>query len=95
VKIGCAVDFPVKLDLADFMFKKSMPGTVYDLFGVVNHHGNVGGGHYTADAVVTPAGAEDLADGVWFNFNDSIVKQASPDRLDKEAAYLLFYRRRL
>jgi len=25
--------------------------TKYQLYGVINHHGNVGGGHYTANAV--------------------------------------------
>lgn len=29
----------------------SASSTRYELYGVINHHGNVGGGHYTANAV--------------------------------------------
>lgn len=36
---------------------------VYDLFGVVNHFGGVGGGHYTAYAV-------NGDNGMWYNFDD-------------------------
>ena len=35
----------------DFMCSSSPTSTRFQLYGVVNHHGNVGGGHYTAHAV--------------------------------------------
>ncbi|CAJ1411515.1 unnamed protein product [Effrenium voratum] len=90
VKIGCPVDFSLELDLKDYLCRKGVERTRYQLFGVVNHHGNVGGGHYTAHALVTPpSGPLELGD--WFNFNDSIVSQASVEDLDKEAAYVLFF----
>lgn len=95
VKIGCAVDFPMDLDLKEYMCSASfMEGsTKYQLYGVINHHGNVGGGHYTANAVVVPPSASSLELGEWFNFNDSIVSKATEEDLDTQAAYVLFYRR--
>ena len=36
--------------LQDFMCSSSPTSTRFQLYGVVNHHGNVGGGHYTAHA---------------------------------------------
>lgn len=96
VKIGCSVDFPNELDLEEYMCQKgarSASSTRYELYGVINHHGNVGGGHYTANAVVVPPSAKTLELGEWFNFNDSIVSRATPEDLDTQAAYVLFYRR--
>ena len=60
---------------------------VYDLYGVCNHHGSIGGGHYTATVRV--------ADGRWFIFDDSRVSEATTlTHLDGGAPYCLFYRRR-
>eukprot|EP00438_Fugacium_kawagutii_P023963 Skav206653 [mRNA] locus=scaffold1933:195976:200985:+ [translate_table: standard] len=86
VKIGCAVDFPKILDLEEYMCDKSDKSisTRYQLYGVINHHGNVGGGHYTANAVVVPPGAS-LELGEWFNFNDSIVTKDTAEDLDTQA----------
>lgn len=39
---------------------------IYDLFGVVNHSGGLGGGHYTADC-------KNLEDDKWYHFNDVSV----------------------
>lgn len=40
---------------------------IYDLYGVVNHSGSLGGGHYTAQCF-------NRVENKWFNFNDSFVK---------------------
>ena len=37
--------------------------TVYDLYAIVNHFGNLNGGHYTAYAK--------NPDGNWYDYNDS------------------------
>lgn len=60
--------------------------TVYDLYSIVNHFGNLNGGHYTAFAK--------NPDGNWYDFNDSQVSGANLNNLCSSAAYLLFYRRR-
>eukprot|EP00913_Durusdinium_trenchii_P024336 g22847.t1 len=75
------------------MCQKGTKGTRYQLYGVINHHGNVGGGHYTANAVVVPPNAKGMDLGEWFTFNDSIVHKATEEDLDTQAAYVLFYRR--
>lgn len=93
VKIGCSVEFPMQLDLEEYMCQKGTKGTRYQLYGVINHHGNVGGGHYTANAVVVPPNAKGMDLGEWFTFNDSIVHKATEEDLDTQAAYVLFYRR--
>jgi len=96
-KIETPVEFPLELDLSDYLANPSVDAT-YELYGVVNHHGSLAGGHYTAHAYVTSP--SDLGsgsrheEGQWFNFNDSFVTQASTDQLDFAAAYILFYRQK-
>ena len=42
------IQFPVQgLDLKKYLID-SDDSSVYDLYGIVNHYGNCGGGHYTA-----------------------------------------------
>jgi ubiquitin carboxyl-terminal hydrolase 4/11/15 len=55
----------------------------YDLFGVVNHYGGLGGGHYTAFVLV---------EKVWYCMDDSSVTQISHDKVVSPAAYILFYK---
>ena len=93
-KITTSVDFPVTgLDVTEYC-SASCPDVpeggsapLYDLVGVVNHMGSMGGGHYTADAL-------NVDTGKWYNFNDSRVSPTSASRLSGSAAYLLFYLRR-
>lgn len=61
---------------------------VYDLWGVVNHYGGLGGGHYTASAL-------NMIDNRWYEFSDDRVSMVEnePD-LVTSAAYVLFYSRR-
>jgi len=95
-KIEGPIEFPMQLDMHDFLCRPDkLPSTVFDLHGVVNHHGNLGGGHYTAHALVTPADDQgtSVAEGEWFCFDDSCADITNPT-FDKEAAYMLFYRRR-
>jgi len=52
-KLDTHVDFPIEgLDLAPYI-KRNIDGEeyIYDLFGVSNHYGGCGGGHYTAYAM--------------------------------------------
>jgi ubiquitin C-terminal hydrolase len=64
------------------------PPPLYDLIGVVNHMGGLGGGHYTAYA-------RNKIDDQWYHFNDSGTSLVEKRRtIASPAAYLLFYRRR-
>ena len=61
---------------------------VYDLWGVVNHYGGLGGGHYTANAL-------NMSDNRWYEFSDDRVSVVDNEAdLVTSAAYVLFYSRR-
>jgi ubiquitin C-terminal hydrolase len=64
-KIQELVEFPISgLDLASFVETKSTEN-VYDLIGVVNHHGVLNRGHYRAVAK--------SKNGQWTLFDDESV----------------------
>ena len=58
---------------------------IYDLYGVVNHYGSMGGGHYTAYC-------KNFMNQRWFEFDDSRVSEVDPKSVITEHAYVLFYR---
>ncbi|PFH51822.1 hypothetical protein AMATHDRAFT_74701 [Amanita thiersii Skay4041] len=60
---------------------------IYDLFGVDEHIGGLGGGHYRAYAL-------NHINDKWYHFDDSFVTPANPTDAVNANAYLLFYRRR-
>ncbi len=64
----------------------------YDLFGVVNHYGRMGFGHYTAYA---RRWTKETLDNDWVVFDDSSVRRISKDQIISSNAYVLFYRRRI
>ena len=89
-KLQTLVDFPIEnLDLQPFILQKSEDGNVYvyDLFGISNHYGGLGGGHYTAYA-------KNWKEDQWYSYDDSSCSRATPARIITDAAYNLFYRRR-
>jgi ubiquitin carboxyl-terminal hydrolase 4/11/15 len=59
---------------------------IYDLYGVVNHYGSMSFGHYTGYV---------KNQEVWRTYDDSSVKNMSVGEINTEAAYVLFYKRRL
>jgi len=68
----------------------SMPQIAYDLFGTVNHYGNLQSGHYVNNIKVKDK---------WFHCNDAHVAYAGvgngeAEVLKSQGAYLLFYSRR-
>ena len=107
-KIRTKVDFPLTgLDLSSIVSadnKDKNTRLVYDLFGVVNHHGGMTGGHYTAcckSVPCTPGGSESVAstfagadDHRWLLFDDETVAEVCAAKVVTDAAYMLFYRRR-
>ena len=90
-KLDTHVDFPLSgLNVSTFVDGKgvapmdSIP--TYELFGVSNHFGGLGGGHYTAYVQMPD-------DKKWYTFDDSHVREMSAGEVVSPAAYLLFYRR--
>ena len=59
-------------------------GCSYRLCGVVNHSGNLRGGHYTS---FTRSGMQ------WYYQSDTHVRPATEDEVLKSQAYMLFYSR--
>ena len=107
-KLDVHVEFPIEgLDLTSRVIaKEDGKQEVYDLIGVDDHFGGLGGGHYTAYA-------KNFVDKRWYSYNgkstnwgrnaldeanlmiDSSVHVVSdPASVVTSAAYLLFYRRR-
>jgi ubiquitin carboxyl-terminal hydrolase 4/11/15 len=60
----------------------SSPHT-YHLYGVTNHVGGMGGGHYTATCL-------NPGDQQWYHFNDHLVLKARAP-VATPASYILFY----
>ena len=73
--------------MSDYVLDPSCSGATYDLIGVSNHFGGMGGGHYTAYA-------KNCADQRWYNFDDSSVSVADEESVCSKAAYVLFYQKR-
>ena len=105
-KLDTLVDFPLNglnmnqycgrfqnnQDVPSFM-DESVPAE-YDLFAVVNHFGRMGFGHYTAFA---RNWGETNMSPVWQLYDDSTVRTVGngEDSVVSQAAYVLFYRRRI
>jgi ubiquitin carboxyl-terminal hydrolase 8 len=97
-KISSFVEFPLtSLDVTSAMSrdnegKLSIPGNSddndpkYDLYGVSNHYGGMGGGHYTAFAL-------NKMDQHWYCFDDSSVRRKGPADICTRNAYVLFFRK--
>lgn len=69
--------------------RDSAMGNIYQLYGVVQHAGNIRGGHYTANV-------RSLHDGQWYQTNDShgIGQPLALEKvLNDPNAYVVFYKR--
>lgn len=58
---------------------------LYDLFGVIVHHGTINAGHYTSFVKHC---------GRWYNCDDAWVVAVTEEEVRRARAYLLFYARR-
>eukprot|EP01090_Pellita_catalonica_P012063 TRINITY_DN2540_c0_g2_i1.p1 TRINITY_DN2540_c0_g2~~TRINITY_DN2540_c0_g2_i1.p1 ORF type:complete len:625 (-),score=136.51 TRINITY_DN2540_c0_g2_i1:194-2068(-) len=95
-KIDRKVDFPLKnFDMSKFCHASGSAGDddeekaqppIYNLFGVSNHSGSLGYGHYTAYCF------NKSQDG-WYDYNDSLVSPRNADSIVSNSAYMLFYER--
>ncbi|XP_072023222.1 ubiquitin carboxyl-terminal hydrolase 19-like [Amphiura filiformis] len=95
-KIDKMVYYPTRgLDLTPYChgYKGGIP-PVYDLYGVINHHGGILGGHYTSFARLPSREDWGKNENDWRLFDDSHVTMASEKNVLTHSAYLLFYRLR-
>lgn len=88
-KINDFIDYPITdWNLKDFCIPcPNNNSVVYDLIGVVNHYGKMGGGHYIAVA-------NNFVKERWIKFDDEDVSFAQEDDIINRYAYVLFYKRR-
>ncbi|XP_035849378.1 ubiquitin carboxyl-terminal hydrolase 47-like isoform X2 [Sander lucioperca] len=84
VKLHCNVDVPQTLHIKNCK---------YDLYAIVNHFGNLTGGHYTAHI-------KSFETHMWYHFNDDIVNRvkqplfgAGDKYIRSYTAYLLMYKK--
>lgn len=87
-KISSPVHFPITgLDMRPYLHKdcESQIST-YDLTAVICHHGTVGQGHYTSYAKHEPTKK-------WFEYDDQLVTEVTPEVVENCEAYVLFYRK--
>lgn len=91
-KINTYVSFPLyDLDLKDYIhsdYENSDESSLYDLCGVICHHGNSSaGGHYTCYAL-------NATNYEWYEYDDSYCKQVDASQVASCQAYVLFYRKK-
>ncbi|XP_071961505.1 ubiquitin carboxyl-terminal hydrolase 15-like [Antedon mediterranea] len=87
-KLDAHVVYPVEnFNIKEYVLNEDGGPFVYDLLGVVNHYGGLGGGHYTAYA-------KNIEDQQWYNFDDSSVSAVDKDSVISKAGYVLFYMRK-
>ncbi|CAH1784497.1 unnamed protein product [Owenia fusiformis] len=97
-KIDKMVSFPTRgLDMSPFLIGRKVcteAPPIYDLYGIVNHHGGILGGHYTAFAKLADPSDWKRNEKDWRLFDDSRVSFTSEKHVVTREAYLLFYRQR-
>ena len=87
-KTHTIVNFPLQnADFSKYVKGYNAHKYVYDLYGVCNHSGGGGsGGHYFSYIK--------NANGLWYNFNDTNVKEISEAQIISSMSYCLFYRKK-
>jgi hypothetical protein len=91
-KIESMVRFPLKgLDMARWCKSPTQSANpkalIFDLYGVSNHIGGTGGGHYTAYCL-------NFKNTAWYSLNDAFANDCEGERTQSKFAYLIFYVRR-
>jgi ubiquitin carboxyl-terminal hydrolase 8 len=93
LKDNTVVDIPHELNLTDYcddsLCTEKSINPIYKLKGISNHHGGMGGGHYTADCECI------VNKDVWYNFDDSNVSRYQNKNINMSSAYVLMYELKL
>eukprot|EP00656_Telonema_subtile_P029977 TRINITY_DN33017_c0_g1_i2.p1 TRINITY_DN33017_c0_g1~~TRINITY_DN33017_c0_g1_i2.p1 ORF type:complete len:400 (-),score=82.22 TRINITY_DN33017_c0_g1_i2:105-1304(-) len=89
-KVNTQVEIPInQLDFGPSLAAGAPNSAQYELFGFVDHHGIMGGGHYLATT-------RHLESNRWFLFDDTGVtpkpELSSKESFVSSSAYILFYR---
>ena len=74
------------IDFSDYVKGYNSCSYIYDLYGVANHSGGSAGGHYTASIK--------NANGKWYEFNDTFVKEINGNNIVSSKSYCFFFRKK-
>jgi len=74
------IDLETYLDLSKYAYEKAN----YELFGIINHDGNMYGGHYYSFI---------KKQGMWYNVDDELISVIPFERVVSSSNYCLFYRK--
>ena len=86
-KLENSVDYPIEgLNLQKYVVGYDRNDSIYDLYAVVNHIGNVNGGHYFS---FCKNGNKN-----WLLYNDSKVLECPLDKIKSNMSYILMYKKR-
>ena len=84
-KLDSYINFPLEMDMSEYSLSKSQGSLQYELYGVSNHFGGLGGGHYTAYA-------KHKDNSKWYYFDDSsVTSHSQQESVVTKSGYLLFY----
>ncbi|XP_074090797.1 ubiquitin carboxyl-terminal hydrolase 50 isoform X4 [Macrotis lagotis] len=84
-KLRTDIHYPLNnLDLSPYIYPLFRKHPKYSLCGVVNHFGDLDGGHYTAFC-------KNTVNQTWYSFDDTRVCEIPDSAVQTPAAYLLFY----
>jgi ubiquitin carboxyl-terminal hydrolase 8 len=61
----------------------SLQTTQYELFGIINHQGNMFGGHYFSY----------IKKNDWYSFDDTTITKIDTKAINDNKNYCLFYRK--
>jgi ubiquitin carboxyl-terminal hydrolase 8 len=81
------IDIPHIIELSKYVIGYKSGDNTYELYGVCNHGGVTQGGHYTANIK--------NANGKWYNYNDTYVREIKPELVITPKAYCLFFRKKI
>jgi ubiquitin C-terminal hydrolase len=89
LKDNTNISIPHEINLSNYcddsLYTENTVTPNYKLKGISNHHGGMGGGHYTADCACL------VNENVWYNFDDSRVSRYSNSNINTNSAYILMY----
>lgn len=86
IKRNCFIDFPLKeLNLENYCVGYDKYTSKYDLYGICNHGGGSGFGHYWAYIK--------NENGNWHKYNDDDVTLINESNIITQSAYCLFYKK--
>jgi len=80
-------DIEKYLTLSEFMYDKNVrvyDEKRYELFGIINHSGNIYGGHYTSTIK--------NENGKWYHYNDAMINELRLNKVIGNKNYCLIYR---